>query len=177
MPDTPFSCFGKKRAKRSRLKEALRTNAPSLRIHPPHRHPAFKNVPIFERFHDTNLQDCSAEPAENRDIFSGRWSNAAGVGSGARMLLARNASPRTTSLVTFLFGYKKVTSASSSLNCNLTFQSSNTSRPLPVWSSGRCIHSILFPVNRHYTHLMVPLTCVFRYRAIAVRKFPMFRAH
>ena len=39
----------------------------------PHRHPAFKNVPIFERFHVTNLQVCSAEPAENRDIFSGRW--------------------------------------------------------------------------------------------------------
>jgi len=120
MPDTPFSCFGKKRAKRSRLKEALRTNAPSLRIHPPHRHPAFKNVPIFERFHDTNLQDCSAEPAENRDIFSGRWSNAAGVGSGARMLLARNASPRTTSLVTFLFGHKKVTPIGCPINSNLT---------------------------------------------------------
>ena len=32
-----------------------------------------------------------------------------GVGSGSRMQFARNASPRTTSLVTFLFGYKNVT--------------------------------------------------------------------
>ena len=28
---------------------------------PPHRHPAFKNAPIFERFHLTNFRDCSAE--------------------------------------------------------------------------------------------------------------------
>ena len=54
-----LSCFGKKGAQRSRLKEALRANAPSLRIHPPHRHPAFKNVPIFERLHSANLQVCS----------------------------------------------------------------------------------------------------------------------
>ena len=72
--DGTFPVSARKVPKRSRLKEALRAKAPSLRIHPPHRHPAFKNVPIFERFHDTNLQDCSAEPAENRDIFSGRWS-------------------------------------------------------------------------------------------------------
>ena len=104
-----FLVSARKVPQRSRLKEALRANAPSLRIHPPHRHPAFKNVPIFERLRFTNLKVCSAEPAENRDIFSGRWSKAAGVGSGARMRFARNASPRTISLVTFLFGHKKVT--------------------------------------------------------------------
>ena len=87
--------------------------------HPPHRHPAFKNVPIFERLHSANLQVCTVEPAENRNIFSGRWSNAAGVGSGASGAFARNASPRTTSLVTFLFGHKKVTPIDRSPNCNL----------------------------------------------------------
>ena len=40
----------------------------------PQRHPALKNVPIFERLHIANLQICTAEPAENRYIFSGRWS-------------------------------------------------------------------------------------------------------
>jgi len=30
--------------------------APSLRIHPPHRQPAFKNVPIFERLQLKSLQ-------------------------------------------------------------------------------------------------------------------------
>ena len=98
--------------------------------HPPHRRPAFKNVPIFERLRFTNLKVCSAEPAENRDIFSGRWSKAAGVGSGARMLLARNASPRTTSLVTFLFGDKKVTSPIGSINSNLTTAVSNRVGPM-----------------------------------------------
>ena len=41
--------------------------------HPPHHRPAFKNVPIFERLHSANLQVCAVEPAENRNIFSGRW--------------------------------------------------------------------------------------------------------
>ena len=118
-----LSCFGKKGAQRSRLKEALRANAPSLRIHPPHRHPAFKNVPIFERFHSTMLQVSSAESAENRDIFGGRWLTRREWGPGEVVLraanqnrsiaggnrsiiyaFARNASPRTISLVTFLFG-------------------------------------------------------------------------
>ena len=144
MTSSSFSCFGKKRTKRSRRKEALRTNAPSLRILPPHRHPAFKNVPIFERLHSANLQDCSAEPAENRNIFSGRWSNAAGVGSGARMLLARNASPRTTSLVTFLFGNKKVTSASRSLNCNLQYRTRNINTPVTLLKKS----SIYFYTNQ-----------------------------
>jgi len=104
----PFSCFGKKRAKRSRVKGRYEQMRP-LYNPPPHRHPAFKNVPIFERLQFANLKVCSVEPAENRDIFSGRRSKAAGVGSGARMRFARNASPRTISLVTFLFGNKKVT--------------------------------------------------------------------
>jgi len=148
-----FLVSSRKVPQRSRLKEALRANAPSLRIHPPHRHPAFKNVPIFERLLSANLQVCSAEPAENRNIFSGRWSNAAGVGSGARwcsaqririirlpvasaqkfMRFARNASPRTTSLVTFLFGHKKVTSAVGSINSNLTHAERN---PRKISSGG-----------------------------------------
>ena len=39
------------------------------------------------------------------------------------LLLARNASPRTTSLVTFLFGHKKVTSCIGSINSNLNNKS------------------------------------------------------
>ena len=116
-----FSCFGKKSTKRSRAKGRYGQMRP-LYNPPPHRHPAFKNVPIFERFHLTSLQVYTAEPAENRDIFSGRWSKAAGVGPGARMRFARNASPRTTSLVTFLFGHKKVTPIVRAINCNLERQ-------------------------------------------------------
>ena len=103
-----FLVSARKVPQRSRPKGRFEQMRP-LRYPPPHRHPAFKNVPIFERLHSANLQVSTAEPAENRDIFSGRWSKAAGVGSGARMRFARNASPRTTSLVTFLFGHKKVT--------------------------------------------------------------------
>ena len=112
-----LSCFGKKGAQRSRVKGRFGQMRP-LYNPPPHRRPAFKNVPIFERFHSANLKDCIVEPAENRNIFSGRWSKAAGVGSGARMRFARNASPRTTSLVTFLFGHKKVTPIVRAINCN-----------------------------------------------------------
>ena len=50
----PFSCFGKKRAKRSRLKGRYEQMRP-LKYPQPHRHPAFKNVPIFERLHSANL--------------------------------------------------------------------------------------------------------------------------
>ena len=70
---TYFSCFGKKSTKRSRVKGRFGQMRP-LYNPPPHRHPAFKNVPIFERLHFVYPQVCTAEPAENRDIFSGRWS-------------------------------------------------------------------------------------------------------
>ena len=115
-----FLVSARKVPQRSRVKGRYGQMRP-LYNPPPHRHPAFKNVPIFERLHFTNLKVCSAEPAENRDIFSGRWPKAAGVGSGARMRFARNASPRTISLVTFLFGHKKVTLIDCPINCNLTF--------------------------------------------------------
>ena len=110
--------------------------------HPPHRHPAFKNVPIFERLHSANLQVCTVEPAENRNIFSGRWLTRREWGPGRVVLraanpnrslaggkrsaisaFARNASPRTTSLVSFLFGHKKVTSCIGSINSNLNNKS------------------------------------------------------
>ena len=42
--------------KRRRLKEALRAKAPSLRIHPPLRHPTSENVPIFGGLHRRSLQ-------------------------------------------------------------------------------------------------------------------------
>jgi len=76
LTNTYFSCVGKKSTKRSRVKGRYVQMRP-LYNPPPHRHPAFKNVPIFERLHSANLKDCTAEPAENRDIFSGRWSKAA----------------------------------------------------------------------------------------------------
>jgi len=49
-----LSCFGKKGAQRSRPKGRYAQMRP-LRYPLPHRHPAFKNVPIFERFHGANL--------------------------------------------------------------------------------------------------------------------------
>ena len=49
---------------------------------------------------------------------------AAGVGSGARMHF-RNASPRTISLVTFLFGYKKVTLHIGLINSDLSLKIGN----------------------------------------------------
>jgi len=56
----------------------------------PHRRPAFKNVPIFERFHFADLQVYSAEPTENRNIFSGRWSKRREWGPGRVVLRAAN---------------------------------------------------------------------------------------
>ena len=124
-----FSCFGKKSTKRSRHRRGATCKC-ALSYVPlqPHRQPAFKNVPIFERFHFANLKVCSAEPTENRNIFSGRWLTRREWGPGEVVLraanqnrsiaggnrsiiyaFARNASPRTISLVTFLFGHKKVT--------------------------------------------------------------------
>ena len=110
--------------------------APPLRYPQPHRHPAFKNVPIFERFHLANLQVSTAEPTEKSGHF--QWAVVKSGGSGVRgevvlraanqngslasgkrsiiSTFARNASPRTTSLVTFLFGNKKVTPVISSTN-------------------------------------------------------------
>ena len=69
----PFLVSARKGPKEADLRGATGKSRP-LRYPPPHRHPAFKNVPIFERLHSTKLQVYSAEPAENRDIFSGRWS-------------------------------------------------------------------------------------------------------
>jgi len=77
-----FLVSARKVPQRSRVKGRFGQMRPLYKP-PPHRRPAFKNVPIFERLHSANLQVCSAEPAENRNIFSGRWSKAAGVGSGA----------------------------------------------------------------------------------------------
>jgi len=128
----PFLFRQERCPKEADLRGATGQSRP-LRYPPPHRHPAFKNVPIFERFHSANLQVCSVEPAENRNIFSGRWSKAAGVGSGARMRFARNASPRTTSLVTFLFGHKKVTSAIGSINSNSSPAFTNNLLKCPNW--------------------------------------------
>ena len=100
-----FSCFGKKSAKRNRHRRGASDKC-ALSYVPlqPHRHPAFKNVPIFERLHIANPQVCSAESAENRNIFSGRQALRREWGPGRVVHFARNASPRTTSLVTFLFG-------------------------------------------------------------------------
>ena len=48
-----LSCSGKKGTKEAGLRRRYE-NAPSLRIHPPHRHPTPENVPIFGRLHIEN---------------------------------------------------------------------------------------------------------------------------
>ena len=122
---SPFSCFGKKSTKRSRPKGRYGQMRP-LYNPPPHRHPAFKNVPIFERLHSANLQVCTVGSAENRNIFSGRWFTRREWGPGRVVLraanpnrslaggkrsaisaFARNASPRTASFGPFLAETRK----------------------------------------------------------------------
>ncbi len=62
-----FSCFGKKSTKRSRHRRGSSGKC-ALSYVPlqPHRHPAFKNVPIFERLHTGNLQDCNTGALPSR---------------------------------------------------------------------------------------------------------------
>ena len=45
-----LSCSGKKGTKEAGLRRRFE-KAPSLRIHPPHRHPTDENVPIFASLH------------------------------------------------------------------------------------------------------------------------------
>ena len=104
-------CGGKKSTKRNRVKGRFEQMRPHYNP-PPHRQPAFKNVPIFERFHSANLQVCTAEPAENRDIFSGRWSKRREWGSGGESAFVRNASPPDD-----FFGYFLVRTQESNIVC------------------------------------------------------------
>ena len=105
--------------KEADIGEALRANAPSpmylsSRIADQHsKMSRFLNAYI--------LKTCKFSPQSPLKI--GTFSVGGGLrgGSGVRGedAFARNASPRTTSLVTFLFGYKKVTPVDRLLNCNL----------------------------------------------------------
>ena len=54
-----FLSPNKKVTKEVGIGEALRKSALPYVPHPPHRHPASKNVPIFERLHSKDLKICS----------------------------------------------------------------------------------------------------------------------
>ena len=142
----PFSCFGKKRAKRNRHKGhcASRSRAPNpspcvspaalttvrstLTYIPEHD----KNVPIFavqgfcfwnsagrrERSR-RNQQNCDELPARRENVT--QFFDACGWGTqGRTQFVARergmSASPVPPSLVTFLCGHKKVTPSVSTIN-------------------------------------------------------------
>jgi len=71
-----LSCSGKKGTKEAGIGEALRKSALPYVPHPPHRHPASKNVPIFERLQIRNLLICTLQfyknptlQRKNRNIF------------------------------------------------------------------------------------------------------------
>ena len=96
-----------------------------LRYPQPHRHPAFKNVPIFERLHSADPARFVPQSPLKIGTFSVGGGRCGGSGVRGEDAFARNASPRTTSLVTFLFGHKKVTSPIGSINPNLTYSASN----------------------------------------------------
>jgi len=56
-----FLVSARKVPQRSRVKGRFAQMRP-LYNPPPHRHPAFKNVPIFERFHAANLKSAPQSP-------------------------------------------------------------------------------------------------------------------
>ena len=87
-----FSCFGKKSAKRSRLKEALRANRALLK-NPPAASP--ENVSKSDIYNPKPLKIFPKREPGGR-LWRGSWP-------------ADSASPMPLSLVTFLCGHKKVT--------------------------------------------------------------------